>query len=265
MNSEPVNGFKNTNKSLKPIIAIPADRKLINTLWYHCTGEKYISAVIEGVQGVPWVIPSISEMLDMDFILGRMDGLLLTGSYSNIEPHRYGESKKGDECLCDPNRDETVLSLISKTVEKGIPLLGICRGLQEINVAFGGTLHQQVHRVPGFDDHREGGARPQEVQYGLAHDVHLKSGGLLARLAGSETESVNSLHGQGIDSLGEGLTVEAVAPDGLIEAVQVKGSKSFALAVQWHPEWQFQSNHFYSAIFNAFGDACRKRASAGTH
>jgi len=254
-----------TNKSIKPIIAIPADRKLIDTLWYHFAGEKYISAVIEGVQGIPWIIPSFGGMLDLDFILERMDGLLLTGSYSNIEPHRYGESKKGEECLCDPQRDETVLSLIPKTVENGIPLLGICRGLQEINVAFGGSLHQKVHLAPGLDDHREDEAKPQEVQYGPAHEVRMEPGSLLAQLAGSEVERVNSLHGQGIDRLGEGLTVEAVAPDGLIEAVRVTGSKRFALAVQWHPEWQFESNHFNSAIFKAFGDACRKRASDGTH
>lgn len=196
----------------------------------------------------------------MEFLLEGADGLLLTGSISNLEPHHYGVHQSPAGSLHDPKRDETTLSLIPRAVKKGVPLLGICRGIQELNVALGGSLHQQVHEVEGFDDHREDENQPLEVQYGPAHEVRLESGSLLAQLAGSETERVNSLHGQGIARLGKGLIIEAVAPDGLIEAVRVKESKSFALAVQWHPEWQFRKNTFYKAIFKAFGDACKERA-----
>jgi putative glutamine amidotransferase len=142
----------------------------------------------------------------------------------------------------------------------GVPLLGICRGFQEVNVAFGGTLLQRVHEVPGHLDHRDDETLDLETQYGPAHAVCLEPGGLLARLAGMPEIRVNSLHWQGVERLGEGLAVEARAPDGLVEGFQVRDARSFAVAVQWHPEWRAMSNPFSRALFAAFGDASRERA-----
>lgn len=139
-------------------------------------------------------------------------------------------------------------------------MLGICRGMQEFNVAMGGTLHQRVYEIDGMLDHREDKTAPVEVQYGLAHAVNIQANGLLASIYSDNKPMVNSVHGQGIDQLAEGLTIEALAEDGLVEAVSVTAAKSFALAVQWHPEWQVRNNDFYLAIFAAFGDACRAYA-----
>ncbi|HMK85777.1 MAG TPA: gamma-glutamyl-gamma-aminobutyrate hydrolase family protein, partial [Steroidobacteraceae bacterium] len=143
----------------------------------------------------------------------------------------------------------------------GLPVLAICRGFQEMNVAYGGTLHQRLHEA-GYSDHREDESMPLEVQYGPAHEVRLEPGGTLARIAGRDRLEVNSLHWQGVETLGTDLRVEARAPDGVIEAFRVADSQSFALAVQWHPEWQFESNPFSRALFAAFGEASRRRAAA---
>uniref|UniRef100_UPI0028C3787D gamma-glutamyl-gamma-aminobutyrate hydrolase family protein n=2 Tax=Pseudoxanthomonas TaxID=83618 RepID=UPI0028C3787D len=188
------------------------------------------------------------------------DGLLLTGAVSNIEPHHYSDESSYEGNLLDPRRDATNLPLIPLAIEMGVPVLAICRGFQEVNVAFGGSLYQKVHEQPGFMDHRENKDDPLDVQYGPAHDVALVPGGLLATLVGDTQVTVNSLHGQGVRRLGEGLVVEAQAPDGLIEAFRHDGP-AFMLAVQWHPEWKVTENPFYLAIFRAFGDACRARAA----
>jgi putative glutamine amidotransferase len=148
--------------------------------------------------------------------------------------------------------------MIRKAVDMGIPVLGICRGFQEMNVAFGGTLHQKVHTVEGKLDHREDESRELEVQYGPAHEVFLEPHGMFRQLAGNDRITVNSLHSQGIDRLGVGLSIEARAPDGLVEAFRVQPAQSFAVAVQWHPEWQATSNAFSRALFAAFGDAARQ-------
>ena len=150
--------------------------------------------------------------------------------------------------------------MIRAAVEAGIPVLGICRGFQEMNVAFGGSLHQKVHETGPFMDHREDDSLPLEGQYAPSHPVHIQPGGVLAGLGLASEIQVNSIHGQGVERLAPGLCVEALAPDGLIEAVSVPQGKGFALGVQWHPEWQVSSNPDYLAIFQAFGDACRKHA-----
>jgi putative glutamine amidotransferase len=150
--------------------------------------------------------------------------------------------------------------LIPRAIASGLPVLAICRGFQEMNVAYGGTLHQLVHEVPDYRDHREDETAPLEVQYGPAHEVLLEPGGALQKMAGQERLEVNSLHWQGIDRLGSDLVVEARAPDGLIEAFAVRAAPAFALALQWHPEWRFAHNPFSSALFAAFGEAARARA-----
>ena len=228
---------------------------------FHTVGEKYITAVVDGARALPLLIPSLGDGLDLDELLDRIDGVMLTGSPSNVEPHHYGGAPCRPETLRDPERDTTVLPLIAKAVTKAVPLLAICRGMQELNVAFGGSLHQHLHEVPGKMDHRRNPQAPLAEQYSQRHRVSLTPGGQLAELAGAIEIEVNSLHGQGIDRVGDGLAIEAIAPDGSVEAIRVEGSTAFALGVQWHPEWRVLENPFYSAIFAAFGDAVRQRAA----
>lgn len=224
-------------------------------------GEKYARAVLEAAGGIPLLIPALAEELGLDELVTRLDGLLFTGSPSNVEPHHYAGPPSAPGTLHDPERDATTLPLIRKAVAAGVPILGICRGFQEMNVAYGGSLHQKLHEVPGFLDHRDDESQPLEVQYGPAHEVTLEPGGMLRRFSDSERLTVNSLHHQGIHRLGTGLVVEARAPDGVIEAFRVADSADFAVAVQWHPEWQVMSNPFSRALFAAFGQAASSRAS----
>ena len=224
-------------------------------------GEKYVAAVRDGADALPFMIPALGDSLDADAILSRIDGLMLTGSPSNVEPHHYDGEPSRPGTLHDPHRDETTLRLIERALETGVPLFAICRGHQELNVVLGGKLHQHVEEQAGYQDHRENPDEPLDVQYGPAHDVHLIEGGMLHRLAGADTVTVNSLHSQGIAKLAGGVTVEAVADDGLIEAFVVDGAPGFTLSVQWHPEWKVTENAFSMSIFRAFGDACRSRAA----
>ena len=228
---------------------------------FHMVGEKYARAVLDAAGAAPLLIPSLADELGFDELLQRLDGLLFTGSPSNVEPHLYEGAPSAPGTLHDPARDATTLPLIRKAVRAGVPVFGICRGFQEMNVAFGGTLHQRLHEVPGHLDHRDDETQPLEVQYGPAHDVTLEPGGVLRALALSDTIQVNSLHNQGIDRLGAELAVEARAPDGVIEAFRVRDAQRFALAVQWHPEWKVMSNPFSRALFAAFGQASHERAS----
>ena len=245
----------------KPIIAVPSDRRILDPHPSHVAGEKYLKAIIDGAGGFPIIVPSMAEDIDVDEILDRIDGIALTGSYSNIEPHHYGGEPSGESSIHDPHRDALTLPLALAALERGVPLLAVCRGHQELNVALGGTLHQDVADVPGYNNHLENKAEPLDVQYGPAHPVTLMEGGLLRQLAGKDRIMVNSLHAQGIAKLADDVTVEAVADDGLIEAFIVDSAKAFNLSVQWHPEWRVTENEFSMAIFKAFGDACRIRAS----
>lgn len=227
-------------------------------------GEKYLTAIRDGAEGLPMLVPALGDSLPFESILANVDGLLLTGSYSNVEPHRYGGDPSMPGTLHDPHRDGTTLPLIERALELGVPLFALCRGFQELNVVLGGTLHQRVQEVPGYRDHRENPEDPLDRQYGPSHYVNLTEGGELRRLAGADRVEVNSLHAQGVQRLASGVTVEAVADDGLIEAFRVDGAESFALAVQWHPEWRVRENPFSLALFRAFGDACRLRAAHRT-
>lgn len=245
----------------KPLIGVPACARMMGEHPFHVVGDKYVRAVSDGAGGMPLLIPALGTALDMEEVAGRLDGLLVTGSRSNVEPQRYGGAPSEPGTLHDPQRDDTTLPLIRAALEMGVPLLGICRGLQELNVALGGTLHQAVHAVPGYGDHREDKEAPLAVQYGPAHTVRLAPGGVLAGLTNGAAEvRVNSLHGQGIDRLADALVVEATAGDGLVEAVRVAGAPAFALAVQWHPEWRFWEDPLSAALLRAFGAACTGRA-----
>ena len=243
-----------------PVIGIPACRKHIAPHMYHAVGEKYVAAVATAARGVPLLVPALGGGLAIATVLATVDGLLFTGSPSNVEPRHYDGEPSEEGTLHDPHRDATTLPLMRAAVEAGVPVFAICRGFQEMNVVFGGTLHQKVQEVPGRMDHREDSSLPLEDQYGPAHEVRLVEGGMLERLLGERVIQVNSLHSQGVDRLADGLVVEAEAGDGLVEAFRVGDAPGFALAVQWHPEWQVMSNPHSLALFEAFGDACRERA-----
>uniref|UniRef100_E1T8Q3 gamma-glutamyl-gamma-aminobutyrate hydrolase n=1 Tax=Burkholderia sp. (strain CCGE1003) TaxID=640512 RepID=E1T8Q3_BURSG len=244
----------------KPLVGIIADRTTIGKHPSHVVGEKYIAAIVDGAKALAVLVPALGERQSTDDVLAAVDGLLFTGSYSNVEPYRYGGEPDEPGALYDAARDATTLPLLPAAITAGVPVLAICRGFQEMNVVFGGTLHQSVHAVSGLHDHRENNEDSVELQYAPSHSISLTRGGLLQRLAGGADQArVNSLHGQGIARLGAGLAIEARAPDGLIEAVSVRSARGFALGVQWHPEWKHANDALSSAIFSAFGNACRER------
>jgi putative glutamine amidotransferase len=239
------------------IVGIPACAKSINDMPFHQTPARYAQAVLHGVGAIPILIPPMGEA--MLPLLDTLAGLLIPGSPSNVHPSHYdgGDSETPD--LHDLERDKTTLPLIRAAVGRGIPVLAICRGIQELNVALGGTLIQRVHALPGKRDHR-GGPGPQDVRYGPKHPIRVT--GSLASILGAQEIDVNSLHGQALDRLAPGLVVEATAPDGTIEAVAMPQAPGWLLGVQWHPEWAFAGNPHSVAIFRAFGDACRARENA---
>ena len=243
-----------------PLIGVTACARQGDRHVFHSVAAQYIDAVVEGVGGLPMIVPAVGAKSDFESLVARLDGLLLTGSPSNVEPHHYGaESREGT--LHDPARDATTLPLIRQAIAAGLPLLALCRGHQELNVALGGTLHQHVQELPGKRDHRARKVPSNEERYGMAHSVDLVAGGFLARLVNARTATVNSLHAQAIDRLAPDLVVEAVSPeDGIIEAVRVANARSFALGIQWHPEWHIAHDALSRAIFAAFGDAARARA-----
>ena len=245
----------------KPVVAIPADRRMHDGHPFHQVGEKYVRAVTDGVSGIPLTIPVLADRLEIDELLGIFDGILFSGSPSDIEPHHYAGAPSAPGTLHDAERDALTLPLARRALETGVPVLAICRGFQELNVALGGSLHQKVADVPGYHLHKENPDDPLDVQYGPSHDVVLVEGGLLHTLLGRATVAVNSLHGQGVARLADGLVVEALADDGLVEAFRVDDAPGFNLAVQWHPEWRATDNEFSMAMFKAFGEACRQRAA----
>jgi putative glutamine amidotransferase len=247
--------------SARPVIGIPADRRVLDPHPFHIVGEKYVAAIHEGADAMPLLIPPMGDLLDLDAVLTHVDGLLLTGSPSDVEPHHYDGEASEPGALHDPHRDATTLPLAEKALAAGVPILAVCRGFQELNVVLGGSLHQKLADVPGYHNHTENTDDPLDVQYGPSHPVTLPEGSLLRELAGTDTVEVNSLHRQGVARLAEGVTIEAVADDGLIEGFRVDDAKAFALAVQWHPEWRVTENPLSAAIFKTFGDACRVYAA----
>ncbi|MEJ1969352.1 MAG: gamma-glutamyl-gamma-aminobutyrate hydrolase family protein [Rhizomicrobium sp.] len=240
-----------------PIVGFACDRRMVGKHPFHVVGEKYIEAVRGGANALPLLIPVLEPPLAAEDVLAAVDGLLFTGSPSNVSPKFYGGPPPRDGVLQDEHRDATALPLLQAAIAAGKPVLCICRGFQELNVALGGTLHQHVHEVPGRNDHREDSSAALDVQYGPAHEVHVQPGGLLARLIRERTFRVNSLHSQGIDRLAPSLRAEAVAPDGQVEAVSMPDAKGFVFGTQWHPEWKWSENPVSRALYAAFGDALR--------
>jgi putative glutamine amidotransferase len=248
-------------KSPPPLIGIPCCRREINDTPFHAVAEKYVTAITDTGGALPLLIPAVGPRFDVEELVDRVDGLLITGSPSNVEPHHYEGPPSVPGTAHDPERDATTLPLIRLAVARGVPILAICRGIQELNVALGGTLHQRLYEVEGRMDHRTPKGPPIEVRYShQAHPVKLTPGGLLHRLAGTAEPMVNSLHSQGIDRLAPGLVVEAVAPDGQIEAVRLPDAE-FVVGVQWHPEFAVRQHPFSLRLFEVFAEAYRARAA----
>lgn len=242
-----------------PIVGIPACTRTINERVIHTVADKYPSAIIEATGCLPVSIPAIGSKIDITTVLDRFDGLLLTGSPSNVHPSEYGHEPLDAEILHDLERDATTLPLIREAVRRDLPIFAICRGIQELNVALGGTLHQRLHVMPDRISHRPRKDSPDGA-YGPVHSVRLTPGGMLATLIGSAEIMVNSLHSQGIDQPAPGLQVEATAPDSQIEAVTLPQAR-FVLGVQWHPEYKVLENPVSLALFSAFGKACAAAAA----
>ena len=250
---------------MKPLVGISCCSKTFgpNGLPNHAASDFCVRAISEVCDAVPILLPAIGSDRDAACLLARLDGILLTGSRTNIKPSYYGGPACARDTAEDHARDATTLPLIRAAIARGTPILAICRGMQELNVALGGTLHQRLLDVPGRWDHAAALPEDQAGRIAPAHPVKLTWGSLLHRLAQADTIEVNSLHHQGIDILGEGLTVEGVAPDGTIECIRTTGSPGFTLGVQWHPEFDAFTNRLSAAVFRAFGDAVHRTADSG--
>jgi putative glutamine amidotransferase len=239
-----------------PFVLIPCDNRMLGGHAFHVLGRKYSDAVHAAAGCHPLLLPTGGDP-DLGAYLDLADGILLTGSPANVHPEHFGQSVRDAELPLDRERDDVTLPLVRLAIERALPLFAICRGLQEANVALGGTLLQAVHEEPGRLDHRADPQSDLEAQYGPSHAIDIVAGGELDRILGVRQLHVNSLHGQAIDRLAPGLRVEARASDGTVEAVHISAHPGFALAVQWHPEWRVMHNPLSLRLFGAFGDACR--------
>jgi putative glutamine amidotransferase len=242
----------------KPLVGVVSDVQLIGPHQFHTAGDKYLRALAQASDVVPVIIPALGDVQAIEHWVDHLDGLFMTGAYSMVDPARYDQERADKSYDYDDRRDTLSFELIHAVINNDLPLFGACRGLQDLNVVLGGSLHQCVHETAELNDHREDKTLELEQQYGDIHPVTLSEGGMLATITGCQQIQVNSLHSQGIDRLGKGLAVEALAEDGLVEAVRVE-AMGFGLAVQWHPEWQIMENPKQKLLFEAFGEACRKR------
>jgi putative glutamine amidotransferase len=254
----------------RPVIGVIGNAHLVEKRFpAQLVSERILHAVAESTNALPMMFAGAPEITDADALLDAVDGVLLTGGRANVHPTHFGTEAHPRYEPYDLKRDALALALVRICVERGVPLFGICRGLQEMNVAFGGSLHPEIRELPGRANHRmprldSGEIHPDlDVIFGDRHDVHLAANGAFATLLGRETIRVNSLHGQGILDPGPRVVVEGVADDGTIEAIRIADAPGFALGVQWHAEYDPRSNPVNRALFNAFGEAvaARKRAA----
>src|SRR5437763_13016302 len=252
----------------RPVVGIIANTHVVeNRFPAQLVGERNLRAVADVTGALPLMFAGTPEITDIDALLDTVDGILLTGARANVHPTRFGLEAHPAHEPYDPHRDALALALVEACVARGVPLLGVCRGFQEMNVAFGGTLHPEIRELPGRVNHRmprleTGEIHPDhDVVFGDRHDVHLTPGGAFARMMRRETIRVNSLHGQGILEPGERIVVEGVADDGTIEAIRIADAPGFALGVQWHAEYDPQRNPINRALFQAFGAAASARAA----
>ncbi|HBK08560.1 MAG TPA: gamma-glutamyl-gamma-aminobutyrate hydrolase [Acetobacteraceae bacterium] len=254
---------------VKPLIGISCCTKQFGVFGMpnHAASDTYVRATDEVIGGVPVLLPANGPAADIETLLDRLDGIVLTGSRSNVQPTLYDGPPHAEGTPEDPARDGITLPLIRAAVARGVPLLAICRGFQELNVALGGSLHQRLQDLPDRLDHSTPMQPSAGVRQGKAHAVRVTPGGWLHRLAGATEIAVNSLHNQGVNRLAPGLTIEGVAPDGTIEAVRVTASQAgpaigYAVGVQWHPEYDWRTDSLSRAIFEQFGAAVRDYADA---
>ncbi len=241
--------------AIPPLVLLPACHREIEGRDFHVTPQAYSDAL--RLAGCLPMLVTAESAAELAALPDLADGILLPGSPNNVHPSHFGEDVLDPSLPLDPKRDALSLSLIGAAIQRGIPLLGICRGHQEINVALGGSLHQAVHRIPGHDNHQPGENDVPERKFGPAHEIEIVPGGLLERILGPGRVTVNSVHGQSVHRPAPGMMVEARAPDGVIEAITAPAAPGFNLGVQWHPEWQAAGNPVSEAIFRAFGEACR--------
>ena len=246
----------------QPLVAVSTDVKQFENYTWHAAPNQYLEAAISGSGVFPVLVPNFGDRLDLDRLLMSVDGVMITGSKSNVHPSLYGGDASEANGPYDPDRDATTLPLIRKAIEHGVPLLAICRGIQEMNVALGGTLAAEIQEREGALDHRAPVSDDQDERFSIRQSVAIKPGRGLAGMFGAGDVLVNSGHRQGIDRLGSKLQVEAVAEDGTVEAVSVRGARAFAVGVQWHPEYWVASDSVSARIFSAFGDAARLHADA---
>jgi len=250
-----------------PLVWLPADHRLLGEEGHQSPflvlGEKYAGAVRQCAGAQPVLFP-LADAAQIPALLGLVDGVMLTGSPSNVHPTHFGQDVLDVRLPLDLQRDALTLALVGACRAAGVPLLGICRGFQEINVALGGSLEQSVHAQDGHFDHRDPEGVSLDEAYGPAHEVIFLPGCAFSEWAGGDAAQVNSLHGQGIARLADGLRALGHSSDGLVEAFEIEGAAAFAYAVQWHPEWNCQENPFYRAIFAAFGQACKRRHASRT-
>jgi putative glutamine amidotransferase len=245
----------------QPIVAVATDVRQFENYSWHAVPHQYLEAAVSAAGVLPVLVPSFGARLDLDELLGRVDGVMLTGSKSNVHPSLYGAEATEANGPYDEARDATTMPLIRKAIERGVPLLAICRGIQELNVALGGSLATEIQEREGVMDHRAPVSDVQDERFAIRHPVRIEPGSCLAGVFGADEVMVNSVHRQAIERLGDRLQPEAVAPDGTLEAVSVRGAKAFAVGVQWHPEYWAATDDTSARIFRAFGDAARAHAA----
>jgi len=242
----------------RPLVGIVGNHYLIDEQYpAQAAGEMNITAISKVAKAVSVIIPSIPDNSSIEELMEIFDGFLFTGGRPNVHPNFYGQEETPAHGVFDLNRDALTLPLIRKCFEMGKPILGICRGFQEFNVAFGGTLHAEIRELPGRINHRMPPDGTLEEKFAIRHKINFCKGGYFEQICGSNEVLVNSLHGQGIDKPGRNIFLEGYAPDGTPEALCVKGSKNFCIAVQWHAEWNAESDPVSRSIFSTFGDSMR--------
>ena len=249
-----------------PLVAVPADIRELQGYSWHATPSQYLEALRDAARLMPIVVPAFGE--DALRALDAVDGVLISGSRTNVHPSHYDVSPTEGHEPFDPDRDATTLPIIREAVRRGLPILAICRGIQELNVAFGGSLATEIQEIEGRDDHRMTPSTDPDIRFQIRHPIAIEQDGPVGAILGG-CARVNSLHRQAIDRLADGLTVEARAPDGTIEAVSVKDAKAFAVGVQWHPEYWARGaagsrDEASWTLFAAFGDAVRGHAARRT-
>lgn len=245
----------------QPLVAVSTDVRHFENYTWHATPRQYLDAAVEAAGVFPVLVPSFGDRLDLETLLDRVDGVILTGSKSNVNPAHYGGEASEANGPYDDDRDATTLPLIRRAIERGVPLLAICRGIQELNVALGGTLASEIQEIEGRIDHRAPQGDNQDERFAIRQPVRIAEGGCLAGIFGPGEIMVNSVHRQAIDRPGGTLVVEAVAQDGTVEAVSVRDAAGFAVGVQWHPEYWARTDENSARIFRAFGDAAREHAA----